>query len=91
MLSFRLSFTERFLKCFSQNSNTIVKKPKTVLTSAQALRGEVSRSLFDRKPKSTSTSVNCDLLDSTIHSHDGRRRHSLDLSDSLFNSIRAFH
>jgi hypothetical protein len=48
----------------------------------------VSRSLFDAKPQSTSTSVNCDMLDLTANSNDNRR-HSLDLSDSM--SILSIH
>lgn len=48
----------------------------------------MSRSLFDVKPKSTSTSVNCDMLDLTTNSNDDRR-HSLDLSDSM--SILSLH
>ncbi|CAF2524011.1 unnamed protein product [Rotaria sp. Silwood2] len=49
---------------------------------------EVSRSLFEVKPKSTSTSVNCDMLDLTTNSNNNRR-HSLDLSDSM--SILSLH
>jgi hypothetical protein len=48
----------------------------------------VSRSLFDVKPKSTSTGVHCDMLDLTTTSNDNRR-HSLDLSDSM--SILSLH
>jgi hypothetical protein len=48
----------------------------------------VSRSLFDIKPKSTSTSVNCDMLDLSGNSNNNRR-HSLDLSDSM--SILSLH
>ncbi|CAF1373004.1 unnamed protein product [Rotaria sordida] len=73
---------------FNENCNTIVKKSKTVLRASQPMKGEVSRSLFDVKPKSTSTSVNCDTLDLTTNSNNNRR-HSLDLSDSM--SIRSLH
>ncbi|CAF1134128.1 unnamed protein product [Adineta ricciae] len=73
---------------FTENCNTIVKKSKTVLTPTQPIKGEVSRSLFDSKPQSTSTSVNCDILDLTATSNHSRR-HSLDLSDSM--SILSLH
>lgn len=48
----------------------------------------MSRSLFEVKPKSTSTSVNCDMLDLTTNSNNNCR-HSLDLSDSM--SILSLH
>ncbi|CAF4428793.1 unnamed protein product, partial [Adineta steineri] len=65
---------------FNENCNTIVKKSKAILTTSQPINSEVSRSLFDVKPQSTSTSVNCDMLDLTGNSNNNRR-HSLDLSD----------
>ncbi|CAM4748742.1 unnamed protein product [Rotaria magnacalcarata] len=73
---------------FNENCNTIVKKSKTVLSTSKPTKGEVSRSLFEVKPKSTSTSVNCDMLDLTTNSNNNRR-HSLDLSDSM--SILSLH
>ncbi|CAF1014891.1 unnamed protein product [Adineta steineri] len=73
---------------FNENCNTIVKKSKAILTTSQPINSEVSRSLFDVKPQSTSTSVNCDMLDLTANSNNNRR-HSLDLSDSM--SILSLH
>lgn len=73
---------------FNENCNTIVKKSKTVLTPTQPVKGEVSRTLFNMKPQSTSTSVNCDMLNLSQNSNDNRR-HSLDLSDSM--SILSLH